>query len=198
MNGGPYRAPQPADRRVINRTEPSAYRQQQEEVQPVVKEEPRVSARPTSSLPPVKASNRKSKTGLLWTVGLVVFALLVGVFGGYVWASANGTTDTGIDSKKYQAVYLMNGQLYFGKLGMLDDSRFKLSNVYYLQAGTNEDGTKKETTSSADAASNFQLIKLSGAIYGPSDEMVISKDQVLYYQNLDADSKASKLIDTDK
>ena len=118
--------------------------------------------------------------------------------GGYAWANSQGVTDTGIDGKKYQAVYLMNGQLYFGKLSTLDSSRFKLSTVYYLQAGTNEDGTKKDTASSADAASNFQLIKLSGAIYGPSDEMVISKDQVLYYQNLDANSKASQLIDTDK
>lgn len=198
MNGGPYRAPQPADRRVINRAaEPSAYRQP-EEPQSAPKEEPRVASRPSPAAPSAKAPKKKSRNGLAWTIGLVVFALLVGIFGGYVLAGS-AHTDTGIDGKKYQAVYLMNGQLYFGKLSALDDSRFKLESVYYLQAGSNEDGTQKTGAATAtDAGSNFQLIKLSGAIYGPSDEMVISKDQVLYYQNLDADSKASQLIDTDK
>lgn len=196
MNGGPYRAPQPADRRVINRSEASSYRQP-EEPQPVAKDEPpRVSSRPavhTSTTAPKKESRR----GLLWTISLVIFALLVGGFGGYVWSNSRTVTDTGIDASKYQAVYLMNGQLYFGKLSMLDANRLKLTNVYYLQAGTSQDATSNKAATSSDA-SKFQLIKLTGAIYGPSDEMIISKDQVLYYQNLNADSKASQLIQSDK
>lgn len=195
MNGSPYRAPQPADRRVINRSEASPYRQP-DEPQPVTKDEPpRVSSRPaTHASTPV--AKRDSKRGLIWTISLVVFALLVGGFGGYVFANSHTATDTGIDASKYQAVYLMNGQLYFGKLSMLDANRLKLTNVYYLQSGTSQDATSKTSSSSTDA--KFQLIKLTGAIYGPSDEMIISKDQVLYYQNLNADSKASQLIQSDK
>jgi len=197
MNGGPYRAPQPADRRVINRSEASSYRQP-EEPQPAPKEEaPRASSRPAapSRTPAVK---KESKRGLVWTIALVIFALLVGTFGGFVWANSTSNTDTGIDKNKYQAVYLMNGQLYFGKLTMLDTNRFTLTNVYYLQAGTSEDATSKGSATNSSDASKFQLIKLTRAIYGPSDEMIISKDQVLYYQNLNADSKASQLIQSDK
>jgi len=197
MNGGPYRAPQPADRRVINRSEASTYRQP-EEPQPTPKEEaPRVSSRPAvSSHTPV--AKKESKRGIVWTIALVIFALLVGTFGGYVWANSTTATDTGIDSKKYQAVYLMNGQLYFGKLSMLDTNRFTLTNVYYLQAGTSQEATSTGSAATSSDASKFQLIKLTRAIYGPSDEMIISKDQVLYYQNLNADSKASQLIQSDK
>lgn len=195
MNGSPYRAPQPADRRVINRSEASPYRQP-DEPQPVTKDEPpRVSSRPATHAS-TPAAKRDSKRGLIWTISLVVFALLVGGFGGYVFANSHTATDTGIDTSKYQAVYLMNGQLYFGKLSMLDANRLKLTNVYYLQSGTSQDATSKTSSSSTDA--KFQLIKLTGAIYGPSDEMIISKDQVLYYQNLNADSKASQLIQSDK
>ena len=198
MNGGPYRAPQPADRRVINRSEAPSHRQP-EEPQPAPKEEPpRTIVRPTtSSRTPI--TKKESKKGLTWTIALVVFALLVGTFGGFVWAnSRRGTIDAGIDPNKYQAVYLMNGQLYFGKLVALETNHLKLTNVYYLQSGTSQDATATGNTNSADAASKFQLIKLTRAIYGPSDEMIISKDQVLYYQNLNADSKASQLIQSDK
>lgn len=198
MNGGPYRAPQPSDRRVINRAETSSHRQT-DEPQPIVKEEtPRATSR-LAVAPQTPLPKKESKRSLVWTITLVIFALLVGTFGGYVLATSQAHADTGIDSNKYQAVYLMNGQLYFGKLSMLDANRFTLTNVYYLQAGTSEEATSKGTnsTSSTDT-SKFQLIKLTRAIYGPSDEMIISKDQVLYYQNLNADSKASQLIQNDK
>lgn len=195
MNGGPYRASQSADRRVINRSETAPYRQS-EEPQPVAKEEPRVVSRPVSNnAAPVE---KKSKGGLVWTIALVVVALLVGGFGGYVVSNLNGASGTAIDANKYQAVYLMNGQLYFGKLTELNSTHLQLTNVYYLQSNSQEDAEASTSNNSANAASNFQLIKLSGAIYGPSDEMVISKDQVLYYQNLNDDSKASQLIESDK
>ncbi len=197
MNGGPYRASQPAERRVINRSETAPYRQS-DEPQPMAKDEPRVVARPTSNSQPV--ADKKSKKGRVWTIALVILALLVGIFGGYTVSNVIGGGAAAIDANKYQAVYLMNGQLYFGKLSELNSTHLKLTNVYYLQSNASQEAeeSKGSVNSNANTASNFQLIKLSGAIYGPSDEMVISKDQVLYYQNLNADSKASQLIESDK
>lgn len=195
MNGGPYRASQPADRRVINRSETAPYRQS-EESQPVAKEEPRVVSRPASNnAAPVE---KIAKGGRVWTIVFIVLALLVGGLGGYAVSNLTSAGGTAIDANKYQAVYLMNGQLYFGKLTELSKTHLQLTNVYYLQSNSSEDAAASTKNAAANASSNFQLIKLSGAIYGPSDEMVISKDQVLYYQNLNDDSKASQLIESDK
>ena len=88
----------------------------------------------------------------------------------------------------------MNGQIYFGKLSPVGDSRYKLTNVYYLQA----DATTETEGETANAANNNQLIKLSNAIYGPEDEMIISKDQVLYFQNLQDGGRAAQLIKNDQ
>lgn len=201
MNAGPYRAPQPADRRVINRSESAPYRQPDEPQQPVARDEPQPRAASRSVASSRKHTEEKSsKKGAVWTVILVILALIIGGVGGYVGSrSFGGGGAIAIDDSKYQAVYLMNGQLYFGKLSRTDDTHLKLTNVYYLQAKTADSENEKGSLSSdASSASNFQLIKLANAIYGPSDEMIISEDQVLYYQNLNNDSRASQLIENDR
>lgn len=193
MNGGPYRASQP-DRRVINRSESAPYRQA-DEPQPVIRDEPQPRATRAPSTARVKAE-KSSKKSAIWTVILVVLALIVGGAGGYVSSNMVGGATLPIDPDKYQAVYLMNGQLYFGKLSRADDTHLKLTNVYYLQAKTAEDEESQQNGGST--ANNFQLIRLSNAIYGPNDEMIISEDQVLYYQNLTDNSRAAQLIENDR
>ncbi len=85
----------------------------------------------------------------------------------------------------------MNGQIYFGKLTALNDTQLKLTNVYFLQTNTTDETA---ADASDDTASKAQLIKLSEAIYDPQDEMIISKSQMLYFQNLRDDGRAAQLI----
>ena len=40
----------------------------------------------------------------------------------------------------------------------------------------------------------MQLIKLGSEIHGPDDEMIINKDQVLFFENLKTDSTVAKSI----
>lgn len=194
MNGDPYRTSQSADRRVINRSGQAAYRQA-EESRPV--DEPVKSVAKPVSAPRSSASQKQPSKRWLWVVLSIVLVLIFVGAGWFAWSSAKNA-NTGIDASKYQAVYLMNGQLYFGKLQVLSDTKLKLTNVYYLQTQNNESTDKTDAESAETTSNNVQLIKLSNAIYGPNDEMIISKDQVLYYQNLKSDSKASQLIESDK
>lgn len=191
MNGDPYRnASQPAERRVINRS--GAASRPVEEPQPVREEAPQSAPR-SSRHASHDSSDKKSNKGLLWTI-VVILAVLVAVVVGWVIWSNSKNAATGIDSSKYQAVFMSNGQIYFGKLSDFNDSSFKITSIYYPQAqSTDETSTSK--TDVSDSQSNIQLFRVTDGVHGPEDEMVITKSQILYYENLKSDSKVTQLIE---
>lgn len=122
-------------------------------------------------------------------VGLLLLVAIL-VFGG--WSFYNSTMGSSIDSGKYQAVFFSNGQVYFGKLHTLNGGYMKLTDVFYLQTKT-ADSTKLQD---AGTQSNpgVELIKLGSEIHGPTDEMIISKDQILFFENLKTDGTVTKSI----
>ncbi len=130
-----------------------------------------------------KKSRNKKKLSL-WIIGAIVaLALLVGAALFY-----KTTVGSLIDSKKYQAVFLTNGQVYFGKL-QRSGEYYKLSNVFYLQATQSSTDDTNNPQQAAAADSGVQLIKLGNEVHGPEDSMVIEKDQVLFFENLKNDGK---------
>ncbi len=87
-------------------------------------------------------------------VALLIAALLfIGVYAGRVVSSA--TADGAIKSKQFQAVFLTNGQVYFGQLSNVDSSYVKLKSIYYLQV--------QQTVQPKDsnAAANNQQVSLA-------------------------------------
>lgn len=131
--------------------------------------------------------NKKKLTAL---VGGIAALLMVGVIGWLVYQSGMPAT---IDRSKYQAVFLSNGQVYFGKLQTLSGGYFKLTDIFYLQA-QNKDASKNPQDAAAAQAQDVQLIKLGSEVHGPDDEMVIDKDQILFFENLKKDGKVSDSI----
>lgn len=85
-----------------------------------------------------------------------------------------------IDPNAYQAVFLTNDQIYFGHLKNINPKYLILYDVYYVKV--NEGGTG-------------ELVKL-GAIepHGPDDKMIINQDQIIFWENLKADSQVTKTI----
>lgn len=186
MDLGSSRPPQPSDRRVVNSAQP--YRQPEEPARTVP--EPTTPRNTMQS----KAPRNKPSSKRWLVVGGIFLLLAAAVFTWFIFMQQR-TAVAGIATDKYQTVYLMNGQIYFGKLTAISDTQYKLSNVYYLQTAST-DATKEASSAQTSAANNSQLIKLSNAVYGPEDEMVISKDQVLYFQNLNPEGRAAQLIKT--
>lgn len=88
----------------------------------------------------------------------------------------------------YSAVFLSNGQVYFGKIEKQTDKEFLITNVYYLQL-TGDAGAQSQL-----AETKFSLIKLGNELHGPTDELFINKAHVLFYENLRADSKVVESI----
>jgi len=84
-----------------------------------------------------------------------------------------------IDRSLYQAVFLTNGATYFGKLQPQGDQWFLLTDVFYL---------------SASDQTGAQLIKRGSEAQGPKEPMIISREQVLFIENLRDDGDIVTLI----
>lgn len=118
------------------------------------------------------------------------------------------SAEKAIKASGYQAVFLSNGQVYFGKLTGFNGSEPVLKDVYYLKVGTIlepgtagkqgdvkvEGKTTKEATAAAVPRSTLTLVKLGEEIHGPSDEIKLNKDQILFVENLRDDSKVVDAI----
>ncbi len=196
MDGDRFRA---SDRRVVNgssggRDSSPSYRQDDEPVQPAPQprqytaEEPPIRARSSRQEP---APAPKKRLGWLWM--LIIIAVAALAFGGWALWSQSEKGKTGIDTGKYQAVFLSNGQLYFGKMKVLSDVTFQLDDVYYLEQV--ESAASVSSAEEAAKQSTATLRKL-GEIepHAPEDTMFIPKQQVLFYENLQDSGKVVKLI----
>lgn len=87
-----------------------------------------------------------------------------------------------INTSTYQAVYLTNGQMYFGKLQNTDGAYLTIKSPYMPQS----------TSSPQDTAS--AIIKVKNQLWGPEDSIAIRSDQVSFWQNLRDDSKVTQAI----
>jgi len=191
MDDGPFRVSQPANRRSVNRPEPTARWQAPEEPQKPVAAEPKpVAARTAPTQHTSKKEKKASKKFKLPILAAIILILIL--LGFFAWSKMQNT-GTAIDTSKYQAVFFTNGQVYFGKLESFNKDYMKLSDIYYLQTQTDTAKSENPQQTSTDQ-NNVQLIKLGDEIHGPEDEMVISRDQVLFYENLKEDGKVTQSI----
>lgn len=88
---------------------------------------------------------------------------------------------------KFQAVFLTNDQVYFGKLKDHDAKYVTLSEVYYLR-------TAADLESQKETGSGLNLIKLGGELHGPEDTIYIPKASILFWENLKDSSKVVQSI----
>ncbi|MBI5794216.1 hypothetical protein HZA87_03995 [Candidatus Uhrbacteria bacterium] len=141
--------------------------------------ESKMSRGPIGARPPTPEG--KGSKAWVWVVVVILLALGAGA---WYWQSQKGTNQEGpIASGEYQAVFLDNGQVYFGKLDDSDDAFFVLTDVFYLQSGV----AVTETASLA-------LTKLGAEAHGPEDRMEINVDHVLFVEDMKSDSKVVQAI----
>ena len=142
----------------------------------------------------------KKKRIIIAMVVLIIIAAISACW----WYKGTQTQSAYISSDRYQAVFLTNNQVYFGKLRHLSDGSSRLTDVYYLQpqtgpatdsASTKNDSAQADPSQSGGTKSTPQLVKLGSELHGPEDAIVFSKDQVLFWENLKKDSKVAKAID---
>ncbi len=144
----------------------------------------------------------KSGSKMPWIVLLVVIVAIAvaGVLFRDKLFSKGGSVSMS-KSGSYQAVFLTNGQVYFGKIEGMKNDFLTIKDIYYLQVvqpplqGTPATGQPSPET---QAQPQISLVKLGNELHGPTDEMHVSRAQILFYEDLKADGSVVKAIDAYK
>ena len=193
MTNQPFQMPRSANRGAEN--EPEPIKPEDKPERPVVHHDPkpahtRATRRHVDEKPPKKTIVKY----IVAAIGVgVVIALIA-----WLVITAMSSKATGIDTGKYQAVFFTNGQVYFGKLEHFSSGYLRLTDVYYLQTQASGDDDSANPQQAASEQQSTTLIKLGEEIHGPEDAMVISEQQVLFYENLKNDSKVAQSIEKHK
>jgi len=131
----------------------------------------------------------KNKTP--WMVLLAVIIAIVVI--GFIFKDK-----LGIKSQRatvYQAVFLSNGQVYFGKLSDVNDTYVTLKNIYYLQVvQQQQQQLQGQQALQAGQSPQVSLVKLGNELHGPVDVMRINRSQILFYEDLKQDSQVVTAI----
>ncbi len=150
--------------------------------------QPEVSKQITSNQEPKKDKNKSkffSFVLLVLKLVLILAFIYAGLVGSRYFFGQSKVNDN------YSAVFLNNDQVYFGKIFENKRDLIILREVYYLQ----NTGTNLAPDGASLQGSNFTLVKLGQELHGPTDEMYINKNNMLFYEHLRSDSQVVKTIE---
>jgi hypothetical protein len=128
----------------------------------------------------------KKFSKLAWALfGLAGLVILVGGF--FAVKNIFSAAPADPNASPYSAVFLANGQVYFGVISGDAGNYLVLKNIFYLQA--------QQSLQSASQTQPFTLVKLGQELHGPTDEMHINRSQILFYESLRNDSSVVKSME---
>ncbi len=114
----------------------------------------------------------------------IVYALIgaATVYALYSFGTIGGNRFPEVPADKWQAVFLENGQVYFGRMHDTGGDYVSLSNVYYLKEASDL------------SQSNLNLVKLGGELHGPEDTINIRKESIAFWENMKDTSRVVQSI----
>lgn len=119
----------------------------------------------------------KKKTILIITV-VVISVLALGV---YITIKIL-TTPEDLRASKFTAIYMVSGDIYFGKMSRLFGT--KLESVWYLQRGVDQENNPQ-----------LSIAPFKKVVWSPVDEMKINMDQVLFWAKIKESSELAKALE---
>jgi hypothetical protein len=126
------------------------------------------------------------------TVRRILLGLLIGLLlGGLVWfvllwVRPEDPFAGTVDTDRWQAVFLSNGQVYFGHLTVASDEFYELREAYYIQESPSAEEGRPPTR---------EVRPLSSEFHQPENRMLIRKDEILFVENLRPDSDVAEAIE---
>lgn len=123
--------------------------------------------------------------------GILVVLLIIAFGGWFLFSRDTFPLTKDKNTSEYSAVFLVNGQVYFGKLGSSHGGYTSLTDIFYLQ--TDQAVQPTDTTKVTDQ-SKLTLVKLGNELHGPKDEMRINDNQILFTEDLKTDGQVVKTI----
>jgi len=128
------------------------------------------------------------------TVALLFSLTALAVCVAILFYTGNPSQAKYLNNKKFQAVFLNNGQVYFGSIKTITSKFFNLQNIYYLNSQSAQPTSSGSKSSSSSQQNDFSLVKLGCELHGPYDQMVINADQVTFWENLQDSGQVVKAI----
>lgn len=98
------------------------------------------------------------------------------------------------EEKKWYAVELAGGEMFFGQIADTSADPVVLENVYYDYDQIKKDNLGGEQAQEKSESANLRLVKRGKETHGPSGEMEIVRTQVVFMEPLAENSKVLKAI----
>lgn len=133
--------------------------------------------------------------GIVLTVIIIIIVILIGWY--FIGYAGGGMKLPGYSSAPddWSAVFLSNGQVYFGKVQTRTKSDLVLADIYYLQVVTVPlQRTQEGADTDQQTQQELKLIKLGNELHGPADAMVINRDHILLVEKLKDNSRVVEAI----
>ena len=146
-----------------------------------------------TAAPAANHAQRPRKKG--WLVPAIVAVIVLLIVGAVAWHLVQGKGGAP-RGDRYQAVFLDNGQVFFGKLKNTHGDYLTLEGAYYTRKQDVPDDATEEQKAAVN--NNVSLARVGDEVYGPESTIRIKAEQVLFWQDLKADSKVAKAIDDAK
>ena len=115
-------------------------------------------------------------------VGIAIAALLL-AYGIVHWWDF---TIPRVGAQHYQAVFLANGQTWFGHYRDRIGPYAAIASVYYVQTKASQE---------SDVPATSQLIKRGNELHAPDPQVLIPKTAILFVEDLRDDSPIAKYMD---
>ncbi len=121
----------------------------------------------------------------LWRPGLAVVAFVLAFVLMQWWDLALPS----FGGAKYQAVFLANGQTYFGRYYDRLGPYAKIEGVYYIQQAQGQDPDKPPES---------RIVRRGSELHGPLDRVLITKTAILFVEDLQDTSAVARFMEQDQ
>lgn len=142
-------------------------------------------------------NNRLIVTILVLVIILIGIGWFLSAKGLLPWSNSSAGNGAGTVVSKptdWQAIFLSNGQVYFGKMESSDSGQYLvLSDIFYLQLAKAPQPDSAKTTD--EAQQQVSLVKLGSELHGPVDKMRINRDHVIFIEQMKSDAKVVTAIE---
>ncbi len=138
---------------------------------------------------------RHCKSILVWIIGIFLL-LAIGCHIAWGYSNYSKRAQVQPDQNLYQVVLLSNDQAFFGKLNNAYGHAPYLTDVYYLKPNTQ--GATDANGRLLNSQETYNVIKRGSEIHSPTDTIYLNAKNILYWENVGADSLVMKGIKAEK
>lgn len=128
----------------------------------------------------------KSGWAMIISIAIIIILLIYLVIQNLSNGHVGGLSQ---NKANWQAIFLSNGQVYFGNMVSENNDSVIIQNIYYLQDQISlHQGAEQ-------LPKDFPLIKLGKEVHGPYDEMRINRQHIIFVEDMHPDGKIMQAID---